>query len=90
MSMYSNAGNCIGVVWQHLEAFTTALTYKSGNFCVDNNHFAPLSAIKTLREEVGKYHQMTGELEEEYRSLTNNLSSHHQELEKIKDEIKVA
>lgn len=45
--------------------------------------------IKVLREEVGKYHRMTSELEEECGSVTACHSTHHQELEKIKDEIKV-
>lgn len=46
-------------------------------------------AIKALREEVRKYHQMNSELEEECKSVINHHSSHTQELEKIKDEIKV-
>ena len=46
-------------------------------------------AIKALREEVRKYRQMTNELEEECRSVINYHSSHHQELKKIENEIKV-
>ena len=48
-----------------------------------------VSAIKALREEVRKYQQMNNELDEECRSVTNCHSTHHQELEQIKDEIKV-
>lgn len=56
---------------------------------INNNNYFTISAIKALREEVGKYHRMTNELEEEYRSVINCHSMHHQELEKVKDEIKV-
>lgn len=48
-----------------------------------------VSVIKALQEEVGRYHQMTSELEKECGSVSACHSTHHQELKEIKDEIKV-